>query len=145
MNDYPKFKINLLIYTRPNLRDPALEFEHFMGRDVLDSIFDKMKERKDVKSLFLSFPENWLNILEQRQLYQRLEKYCPNLKEITIKTHSVYIIQCTKAQDCSILDDAKLINEKNATLDQKLYLDMVFNLFSLDKINVVTPDGVKQI
>ena len=78
--DYRKhFKLKLYVYSRPNLRDDALEYEMYMGMGVLKNIFDNMKIVKD-ESLFLSFPERWLNIIEQRQLYYRLIKYRGCLK-----------------------------------------------------------------
>jgi len=92
--NYP-FKISVYVYKRPNLRDEGLEMEMYMGMDFLRTLFDKMEVRPDITSVKLSFPERWLNIVEQRSIYDRAVKYCPNLKELIIKTHSVYIIQCT--------------------------------------------------
>jgi len=133
MRDYP-FELSVYIYTRPNLRDDSLEMEMFMGRGVLESLYDRMEVRKDVKSLFLSFPEHWLNITEQRQLFERLAKYCPNLKEVDIKTHSVYIIQCTPNKCAYMMDET--IPEHT---DGKHYHDgsMGGNLFDMSKLNVV--------
>lgn len=102
------FKVKLLVYARPNLRSYSVEMESYIGRDVLDSLFDRMEQRPDVTSLMLSFPERWLNVLEQRQLYVRLSLYCPNLREVTIKTHSVYVIQCTCSSDISMMDEATI-------------------------------------
>jgi hypothetical protein len=48
-------------------------------------------------SVFLSFPERWCNIIEERSIYDRLAKFYPNLKTLNIKTQSVYIIQQTPA------------------------------------------------
>ena len=59
------------------MRDDNLEMERFIGTDVLRSIFDEEKERPDVNSLFLSFPERWMNIVEERSLYGRLERFLP--------------------------------------------------------------------
>jgi len=100
-----KCKVSVLVYQRPNLRDAGLEYERFMGRDVLDNLFNNAipKELTDVKKLFLSFPEQWLNIVEQRSLFARLAKYCPNLEDLSIKTHSVYIIQCTARDNMRIV------------------------------------------
>lgn len=92
--NYP-FKITVYVYRRPNMRDEGLEMEMYMGMDFIRTCFDKMEVREDITSVNLSFPERWLNIVEQRSIYERAKKYCPNLKELVIKTHSVYIIQCT--------------------------------------------------
>lgn len=92
--NYP-FKISVYVYRRPNMRDEGLEMEMYLGMDFLRTLFDKMEVREDITSVKLSFPERWLNVVEQRSIYDRAVKYCPNLKELIIKTHSVYIIQCT--------------------------------------------------
>ena len=74
------------VYQRPHMRDEMLEYELQMGRKVLEGIFDKMVEMPRITEVFLSFPENHTNIIEQRVLYERLGHYCPNLKKVTIKT-----------------------------------------------------------
>lgn len=131
--------LKVYIYTRPHLRDAGLEFELQMGRGVLESMFDKMEVRPDVKTLFLSFPENHLNILEQRALYSRCEVYLPNLKQLTIKTHSVYIIQCTPNGNCLIVDNCEQIREEgfDEQQDRKLYHPMTGNVVDVGKLNVL--------
>jgi hypothetical protein len=134
-----EINLKVYIYTRPHLRDAGLEFELQMGRGVLESMFDKMEVRPDVKTLFLSFPENHLNILEQRVLYARCEVYLPNLKALTIKTHSVYIIQCSPNHCCHIVDDPSTIREAAYENDQttKLYHPMTGNVVDVSKLNVL--------
>ena len=96
------FELTLYVYKRPNLRSYSVEMEAFMGLNVLRDMYDDMKVN-DVDSLYLSFPERWLNILELRQLPDRLVKYCPNLKTVTIKTHSVYLVQCVRSEHIKII------------------------------------------
>jgi hypothetical protein len=135
MYDFP-FELKLFIYTRPNLRDVDLEMEMFMGRNVLESIYDRMEVLENIKSLFLSFPERWLNIVEQRQLWKRLAKYCPNLEEVQVKTHSVFIIQCTPNKCCLIMDRTL---PDDGDLAGKNYYDgpMAGNLFDMSGLNVI--------
>lgn len=115
------FDLTLYVYKRPNLRSYSVEMEAFMGLNVLRDLYDNMKEN-DVDSLYLSFPERWLNILELRQLPDRLVKYCPNLKIVTIKTHSVYLIQCVRSEYIKIIHhDEKDVD--HSALDVKLYHD----------------------
>lgn len=134
--DYP-FEIKVYIYTRPNLRDPSLEFELQMGRNVLESMFDKLEQRPDITSLFLAFPENHLNLVEQRQLYDRCQHYLPNLKKLEIKTHSVHIIQCTSNNSAYMMDDASTCND-HSPITERLYNDMAkSNLFNIEKLNVI--------
>lgn len=89
--------LKVLIYQRPHLRDEGLEYELMMGTEVLRRLFDVETnvELPNVTELYLPFPERWLNIVEERSLFQRLARWCPNLKKVTIKTQSVYIIQST--------------------------------------------------
>ena len=102
-NTEREIDLKVYVYRRPHMRDESLEYELHMGTNVLRSIFDKMEMLPDVKEVFLSFPENWLNIIEQRVLFQRLGHYCPNLEKVTIKTQSVYIIQCTPSGSAKIV------------------------------------------
>ena len=118
---YP-FNITVYVYRRPNLRDQGLEMEMYMGMDFIRTCFDKMEVREDITTVNLSFPERWLNIIEQRSIYERAKKYCPNLKNLVIKTHSVYIVQCTKKEQVLIVHegDAELMQEST---DGKLYYE----------------------
>jgi len=118
---YP-FEITVYVYRRPNLRDEGLEMEMYMGMDFIRTCFDKMEVRNDITTVNLSFPERWLNIVEQRSIYERAKKYCPNLKHLVIKTHSVYIVQCTKHEQVLIVHegDSELMQEST---DGKLYYE----------------------
>jgi hypothetical protein len=114
-----------------------------MGTNVLRSIFDKMEMLPDVKEVFLSFPENWLNIIEQRVLFQRLGHYCPNLEKVTIKTQSVYIIQCTPHGSCLIINgdnDGCQEQDRNGNIDltSKLYSTMIGNVINAKGLNVLS-------
>lgn len=134
-------ELKVYIHRRPNLRDPFLEYEAFMGRDVLESMFDKMQVRSDVENLFLSFPERWLNIVEQRALLTtKVKEFLPNLKTLTIKTHSVYIIQCVRKENLCIVDTAM-----DETEDPYVSLcnGNVGNLFG-PGLNVACSNGVSQ-
>ena len=124
------FELTVYVYKRPNLRSYSVEMEAFMGLNVLRDMYDDMKVN-DVDSLYLSFPERWLNILELRQLPDRLVKYCPNLKTVTIKTHSVYLVQCVRSEHIKIIQHDERDVDHSA-LDVKLYLD---NPRSLDLFN----------
>ena len=130
----PKFELEVLCFTRPNLRDESLQYESHIGYYVLQNCFDKFETDYDTKEVFLSFPEKFLNILEQRMLIQRLEKFYPNLKKVTIKTHSVYIIQTVHSENIHIVDEGNIPE----TIEGKLYHeDMTFNLFDSKKLNVI--------
>ena len=74
-----------------------------IGRSVLEQIFDKEVVDESVTRLTLYYPERYMNIIEERSLYDRLAVYCPKLESVEIMTQSGYIIQCTKAEDIKIL------------------------------------------
>ncbi len=136
-----KIKLTVYVYRRPNMRDESLEYELHMGRRVLDNIFDGPFEVDEkVTKLFFSFPENWTNIIEQRCLFQRLFHFYPNLKELTIKTQSVYIIQCTPAGCCQIVqcpgEENGLPQETN-DMTAKLWSPMVGNVINAKGLNVL--------
>lgn len=129
------------VYQRPHMRDPSLEFELYMGRNVLDGIFDEMKMMPEITEVSFSFPENWLNIIEQRAFWPRLAKYCPNLKKVTVKTQSVYIIQCTPARCVRIVSitDQQNPNETDPEYKEhntRLWVPMVGSLLKSDKLTM---------
>lgn len=135
--------LKVYVYRRPHMRDESLEYELHMGTNVLRSIFDKMEMLPNVKEVFLSFPENWLNIIEQRVLFQRLGHYCSNLEKVTIKTQSVYIIQCTPSGSCLIVngdnDGCQETNRSgNINLTGRLYSTMVGNVINAKVLNVLS-------
>lgn len=91
---YP-FELLVLVQRRPHMRDDNLEFQLYMGQGVLRQVFDEERVNPDLTEVTFYYPERWMNIIEERSLYQRLEHFCPNLKKVAIVTQSVYIIQCT--------------------------------------------------
>lgn len=142
-NTEREIDLKVYVYRRPHMRDENLEYELHMGTNVLRSIFDKMEMLPDVKEVFLPFPENWLNIIEQRVLFQRLGHYCPNLEKVTIKTQSVYIIQCTPAGSCLIINgdnDGCQEQDHNGNIDltSKLYSNMIGNVINAKSLNVLS-------
>ncbi len=127
--------LTVYVYPRPNMRDESLAYELHMGRDVLDAIFDEFRVMPEVTDLFLSFPENWTNVVEQRALYRRLGKYCPNLTKVTIKTQSVYILQCTKAECVRVVGSAEGCADE--TEDGRMWHPMTGNVINANKLNVL--------
>lgn len=97
--------LKVIVYTRPNLRGGETEMMMYMGKTYLDNIFDECKISERETSLHFEWPERWTNICEQRALLTRIPLVYPNVKTVTIKTHSVYIIQCTHREQIGIVDD----------------------------------------
>lgn len=99
---YP-FEITVYVQRRPHMRDDNLEYELHRGQNVLRQVFDREVVDPSVTVVEFVYPERWMNIVEERSLYDRLLKYCPNLKKVTIITQSVYIMQCTPAGQLMIV------------------------------------------
>lgn len=131
-------ELKVYVLQRPNMRSPHLEMEMYIGKGVLDNIFELNPQVKLDEKIFLSFPERWLNVVEERSIFARIGMYYPNLKELTIKTHSVYIIQCCPAKYINIVTpksfEGKLPQESDEGL---LYLEDCLNLFNADGLNVI--------
>jgi hypothetical protein len=101
MSSLYSFDLKVVVKTRPNLRDN--EMTSMMGFSFLEKLFDSI-DILDNEKIYLEYPERWLNILEQRVLFDACAKRCPKLKELTVLTHSVYIIQTTPNTCAGIVD-----------------------------------------
>mgnify|MGYP006279484983 CR=1 FL=1 len=130
-------KIEVFVYTRPNLRTYSVEMEMYMGTNVLRGLFDDMVMMPEVKRVFLSFPERWLNILEQRALLHRIEHFCPNCESVTIKTHSVYIVQVCKSENVFIIKPVEDIDETSDCTVRMCTEENEGNLLEEGKLNVL--------
>jgi hypothetical protein len=139
------YEIIVYGYTRPNFLDDSFEFESYMGCAQLRNMYlPKGKIDTKTDSIFLSFPERWLNIVQERCIYEKIKYFYPNVKKVTIKTHSVYIMQCTPS-DCMQIVDVPTPEFDNANPEAILYNEMVGNLFNLDRLNVVSSNGIQQV
>jgi hypothetical protein len=98
------FKIKLIVTRRPHMRDDNLEYLLCMGTGVLRQIFDNEVVDSSVKNVVLYYPERYMNIVEERSLYSRLARYCPNLESLEIMTQSVYLIQMTPRESVFIVE-----------------------------------------
>ena len=101
------------VTTRPNLRDGIGEMLMYRGKNVLEIMFDKCVVDPTVTCFDMEYPERWANILELRAIPDRMLVCFPNLKQVLIKTHSVYIIQCVHREHIGICDTASKYPEKN--------------------------------
>lgn len=91
----------VIVYRRPNMfmvNDHPL---NMVGVNYLKELFHGNRNSVKDKEIILFFPERFLNIIEEHMLIDRMEKY--GCKKLTIYTHSVYIIQCSK--NTMVVDD----------------------------------------
>ena len=130
------------VYTRPNLRDGVNEFLMYMGKAQLETMFDKCVIDPTVKTIHFEYPERWANILEQRAIPERMLVCFPNLEQVVIVTHSVYIIQCVLCGHVLVYGNPEDYPETN-------YADLKTRFCplpeSLKGLMVVTPEEAKII
>lgn len=69
------------------------------------------------------------------------------LGEVKIKTHSVYIIQCTPNNCARLIKDEGdfICGEDQRSLETRQWCKNQGNLFVLDGLNVVTSEGVLNV
>lgn len=122
----------LLVYTRPNLRDPSIEMESYMGRHILDNCCEHQKIDEKTDKIVLSFPERWLNVLEQRCLYSKIEQLYTNIRKVIIKTHSVYFVQCTRKEEILIMDKSNISEDDyfHGVIPKAYHPKMIGNLLN---------------
>jgi hypothetical protein len=101
-------KIKVIVYRRPNMFKVQDNLFSLAGYGELKKAFSDEAYKTEHKRLTLFYPERFLNIIEQRSLFSRLEA-C-GYEEVEIATHSVYIIQCTPNGCCLIVED-EIIDE----------------------------------
>lgn len=130
-----KFDLMVYVQRRPHMRSDTLEYSLCIGKGILHQIFDEERIDTNIKEAIFFYPERWLNIVEERSLYPRLEQYCPNLKKVTIITQSVYIIQCTAKDNLLIISSQdeidRIASEGNITQESvagRLWYDNAIGL-----------------
>jgi len=92
------------VWTRPNLRSGDHEMALYMGKSILDNVFDKKVIDEKTKSIHIHYPETWCNIPELQCLVDFIFHFYPNIEKLDIITHSVYIIQNVSSQHMGIYD-----------------------------------------
>lgn len=121
-------KIKVEVTTRPNLR---LDGNHQEDIDFLIWLFDEKGEKPTAKEKVLAYPERWLNTLEQRELFTLVKRRLPELEELTVRTHSVYIIQVAPNTSVFILDSPKMYPEIPLELDNPRFAPIACEYLSI--------------
>lgn len=97
--------VKVQVFTRPNFRDGNHEMFLYVGRNILENIFDTKKIDKKTTVIKLYYPDTWANIPELQALMEYVFYFYPNLEKLEIVTHSVYIIQNVYEEHLEIHDD----------------------------------------
>jgi hypothetical protein len=106
----------VLIYRRPNFLSEDFEYEQYVGQIVLRNLFQESPSIiTSVTKMSLIFPERWINCVECHELFPRLQKFYPNLKELFIKTHEPLIITNVPREYASLLDSENEIVSKTGS------------------------------
>ena len=137
-----EYEFEVKVFTRPNLRGSMDEMFMYRGKRYLEMMFDAGVIDPTVTSIDFQYPERWANILEQRAMVDRIPVAFPNIKDVEIVTHSVYIIQCTQASHIRIYDDPSKYEEKSYTDLSVRYCDPPNQMTGL---MVITPDSVVKL
>lgn len=95
---------HLKVWTRPNLRDGTHEMFLYVGRPILENIFDKKQIDEHTKEICIRYPETWCNIPELQCLVDWIPHFYPNIEKLDIETHSVYILQTVRKEHIGIYD-----------------------------------------
>lgn len=136
---YHGFDLQVYVYRRANMLDESLEYELYMGTHHLRRMFIDEKVDESTTELFFSFPERWLNIIQERSLYIRIQKFFPNVKKVVIKTQSVFIIQNTKS-DCVqivVTDEEQGQSLYQECASGPTYYPMSMNIIKSNQLNVL--------
>ena len=113
------YDLKVFVTRRPHMRDATLAFMLHRGEGFLEQLFDHEVVDESVERIELIHPERWLNIVEERSLFDRIERYFPNIKQVRILTQSVYIIQCTPGRNIYIIQEEDELPQESVT--GKLY------------------------
>lgn len=99
--------VKVFVHRRPALLDPTYEYSLSVGKGILqamfwdcdeESPFLKFREEK-YETISIFFPERWLYVTEQRELFDRIKYYLPGIKSVEIITASEHILTVTP-RDC---------------------------------------------
>lgn len=137
-----QYDLTVKVYTRPNLRGSETEMLMYMGKLILDNLFDKCKVDESTKSFHLEYPERWANILELRALITRIPILYPNIEKVSITTHSVYIVQCVHSKHIGIYDNPSEYPEKDY---ENLSVRYSPGPSQMNGLYVATPEEIRKL
>ncbi len=98
--------MNLAVYVtrRPDMFAVDNNMYNRIGYGELKNLYRVENYVSDHNKLTLYYPERFLNIPEQHALIERIES--AGYEDVTIVTHSVYIVQTVHNTSVKILDDS---------------------------------------
>lgn len=98
--------LKVYVFRRPNMFKVHDNYYNMIGYGELKHMYTIENYISGVSELTLYYPERFLNIIEQRDLVNRIEKV--GYKKASIVTSSVYIIQCVDSKNVRIYEDENI-------------------------------------
>lgn len=124
-------KVEVIVFKRPNMFVVHTNTLNMLGYGHLEQLYSDPEYKVKGGTLQLTFPERFLNILEQRVLVERAKQ--AGFDKLIITTHSVYIIQTVHSKDIRIVQDTEIPEGKGLF---KLSNDYV-GLPDTDKLTII--------
>lgn len=109
--------VEVMVNTRPNLRDGTHEMMLYSGRHFLENIFDAKKIDEKTKDVWFYYPETWANIPELQALVDFTFYFYPNIEKLRITTHSVYIVQTVRSEHMLVDNGKDLYPQTGKVMD----------------------------
>lgn len=107
-------ELKVVVYKRPNMFIVNESPINMLGVSTLKSLFHDEGFKDTNSSLTLLYPERFLNVLEQRDLINRISKQ--NYTNVHIVTHSCFIIQTIPK------DNLRVVNDEPINEDEKPFI-----------------------
>ncbi len=99
--------LEMTIYCRMNFLHDDFEYEQYYGQNILRNIFGTKQVDEKTETIFMSFPERWMNVHECRLMFDRIKTYYPNLRVLQVKTNSPLLIGELSREYCYLFTEEK--------------------------------------
>ena len=107
-------ELKVVVYKRPNMFIVNESPINMLGVSTLKSLFHDEGFKDTSSFLTILYPERFLNVLEQRDLINRISKQ--NYINVNIVTHSCFIIQTVPK------DYLRVVNDEPINEDEKPFI-----------------------
>ena len=107
-------ELKVVVYKRPNMFIVNESPINMLGVSTLKSLFHDEGFKDTSSFLTILYPERFLNVLEQRDLINRISKQ--NYTNVNIVTHSCFIIQTVPK------DYLRVVNDEPINEDEKPFI-----------------------
>jgi len=104
-------ELKVVVYKRPNMFVVNESLTNMVGVTILKSLFHDTTFKDPNTELTLFYPERFLNVLEQRDLINRIKKQ--NYTIVNIVTHSCFIIQTVNKENLRVVNDDAIPEDGN--------------------------------